>query len=90
MPRKQKELQSKKGEQITPNLAFAIVLRQRRNELGLKQEDLEDDDGIDRSYISKLELGKNQVCLKNFISIAKKLNTTPELLMKDVMKKLSE
>lgn len=75
------------GEPLTPELAFAQVLRERRKALGLTQQDLEED-GVAQSYISKLELGKRQVCLRNFIHIAEMLETTPVELMDAVMKRL--
>ncbi len=73
------------GVEITPEIAFAQILRSKRVELGLTQADLEDDDSMDRSYISKLELGKVQVCMRGIIHIAKKLNMTPGELMDEVM-----
>lgn len=88
MPKKQKELEIPKGKNITPEIAFALVLRQRRAELGLRQEDLEDEDGLDRSYISKLELAKNQIRLGHFIKLARKLKLTPQELMALVVKQL--
>lgn len=69
-------------------LAFAQVLRERRKALGLTQQDLEED-GVAQSYISKLELGKRQVCLRNFIHIVEMLETTPVELMDAVMKRLN-
>lgn len=54
--------------------------------MGLTQQDLEEN-GVAQSYISK-ELGKRQVCLRNFIHIAEMLETTPVELMDAVMKRL--
>ena len=39
---------------------------------------------MDASYISKLELGKSQVCLDGFIFLAGRLNILPSELMKEV------
>lgn len=76
------------GTKITPELAFAQILRERRTALGLTQADLEDDNSMDRSYISKLELGKVQVCMRNIIHIAQKLQITPGQLMDEVMQRM--
>ncbi|MBX7155382.1 MAG: helix-turn-helix transcriptional regulator [Candidatus Kapaibacterium sp.] len=86
MSRNPKHINQNKVDVTNPNVAFGIVLRRLRVEKGLKQEDLEDDESIDRSYISKLELGKNQVCLVNFIKIANNLQITPEKLLSEVIK----
>ncbi len=84
------ELKLPKGKPLTPELAFAIVLRERRIALGLTQADLEDDEEIDRSYISKLELGKRQIALRGIIHIARKLNMKPEELMAAVVARMEE
>lgn len=74
---------------MTPELAFAHVLRERRKALGLTQKDLEEEE-LNRSYISKLELGQRQVCLRNFLHIAEMLEMTPVELMEEVVNRLSE
>ena len=48
---------------------FGQVVRKRREQLGLSQEDFADRAGIHRTYISSIELGKVQVS----IAIAQKL-----------------
>jgi transcriptional regulator with XRE-family HTH domain len=68
----------------TPEEAFAGVLKERRLALGLKQTDLEADDAMDRSYISKLELGKRQVCLRGILHLAAVLHMSPGELMEAV------
>jgi transcriptional regulator with XRE-family HTH domain len=65
----------------TPEEAFAKVLKERRLALGLTQTDLEADDVMDRSYISKLELGKRQVCLRGILHLAEALRMSPGELM---------
>lgn len=54
----------------TPEEVFGRIVRQRRLELGLKQVDLEYEHHMDRSYISKIELGKRQVCLRGILHLA--------------------
>jgi transcriptional regulator with XRE-family HTH domain len=88
MPRTQKPLEVPKGKELAPEIAFAQILRERRNALGLTQVDLENDTELDRSYISKLELGKRQICLRGFIHIAQKLKMEPEELMAELMKRV--
>lgn len=56
--------------------------------LGLTQADLEDDDTMDHSYISRLERGERQVCLRGIISIAGKLKMQPDELLAEVMKRV--
>ena len=73
---------------LTPEIAFGLVLREKRMALGLTQADLEDDDTMDHSYISRLERGERQVCLRGIISIAGKLQMRPEELLADVLTRL--
>ena len=90
MSRPLRPLNLPEGTPLTPELAFAQVLRSKRIELGLTQFDLEDDEQFDRSYISKLELGKVQVCLKGIIHLARKLHMTPGELMDEVMRRVAD
>lgn len=87
MPRRSKPLSLDDDTTITPELAFALVVREHRLRLGLSQYDLEGD-GVDRSYVSKLELGKRQIGLRGFIHLAKKLQMTPAQLMEKVMQRI--
>lgn len=66
------------------------MLRQRRKELGLTQLDLESDEAIDRSYISKLELAKREPNLSAIFVIAGKLKMTPAELITKVSSILSK
>jgi transcriptional regulator with XRE-family HTH domain len=49
---------------------FGIVVRRRREALGLSQEDFADKVGIHRTYVSSIELGKVGIS----IGIAEKLS----------------
>lgn len=69
---------------LTPEDAFGRVLRERRLALGLTQADLESEGGLERSYISRLESGRYQVCLRGILSLARALQMTPAELMRDV------
>lgn len=81
MSRPTRDLKLKPDKPKTPKEAFAVVLRQRRKELGLTQFDLESDEAIDRSYISKLELAKREPNLSAIFIIASKLKMTPAELI---------
>lgn len=90
MSRPTRDLKLKPDKPKTPKEAFAVVLRQRRKELGLTQLDLESDEAIDRSYISKLELAKREPNLSAIFVIAGKLKMTPAELITKVSSILSK
>lgn len=79
-----------KDNPLTPELALAVVIREKRLAKGLKQADMEGDEGMDRSYISKLELGQRQINLRGVLHIAEKLGVLPGDLLNEVYKLLSE
>ncbi|MBU3698853.1 MAG: helix-turn-helix transcriptional regulator [Candidatus Kapabacteria bacterium] len=89
MPRPLRELQLPYGVPSDPVEAFALVVRERRLELGLTQSDLEDDASFDRSYVSKLELAKRTPDLLAIFHIAGKLKLEPNELLKRVEGKLA-
>lgn len=61
--------------------AFAAELRARRTVLKLSQEELAHRAGINRTYIAKLELSRNQPTLGVMYQLAVALNNElPELL----------
>jgi transcriptional regulator with XRE-family HTH domain len=80
-------MSNSKGE-LTPEQAFGMVIRERRKKLGLKQTDLEADDMMDRSYISKLESGTRQISLRGIIHLAKVLHTTPADLLAEMTERM--
>jgi hypothetical protein len=90
MARPLRPLNVPSGKNLTPELAFAQILREKRTALGLTQADLEDDQSFDRSYISKLELGKVQVCIRGIIHLARKIEMTPGELMDEVMRRVGD
>lgn len=51
-------------------LAFGVVLRRLRKDAGITQEQLGLKAGLQRKYISMLELGENQPSLEALLSIA--------------------
>lgn len=76
-------------KKLSPEDAFGRVIRERRLELGLTQSDLEGNgDGLERSYISRLESGKYQVCLRGILFLARALGMTSAELMRQVEMRL--
>lgn len=90
MPRPLRELHLPYGVPSDPVEAFAMVVRERRLELGLTQSDMEDEASFDRSYMSKLELAKRIPDLNAIFHIAKKLELPPHELMRRVEIKLEK
>ncbi len=88
MSRRATPLNIPPGEKLTPELAFALVLREKRTALGLTQADLEGDGSIDHAYISKIELAKRQICLRGIIHLARKLKMEPEELLAEVIHRM--
>lgn len=86
MPKPPKPITLADGESPTPQLAFGMVLRRERMARGLMQKDLEDDDTLGRTYISKLERGERQPSLLTIIHLAKCLDMEPDELVRETMK----
>ncbi len=61
---------------VEPEIAFGIVLRKLRKERGLSQEKLAFETGIERNYISLLELGRNSASVKMIFKLAPVLGVT--------------
>jgi transcriptional regulator with XRE-family HTH domain len=76
------------GPPLTPEDAFGRVVRERRLELKLTQADLEGEDGLERSYISRIEAGKTQACLRNILSLAEKLQMPAEHLIAETVRRM--
>lgn len=62
-------------------VAFGAAVRQKRLTLGLSQEALADDAGIDRSYMSSVERGGQNIGLVLAAQIARALDITLADLM---------
>jgi transcriptional regulator with XRE-family HTH domain len=69
------------GKQLEPEVAFGIVLRELRKQRGLSQESLAHEAGMERNYISLLELGRNSASLKMIFRLAPVLGTSVAELM---------
>jgi transcriptional regulator with XRE-family HTH domain len=59
----------------------AVAVRKARKSLGLSQEDLALEAGLDRTYISQVERGKRNVTIIVLARIAGALKTTPDRLL---------
>ena len=52
-----------KQNNVSPEVLFGNIIRQHRIQQGLTQADLEGEDGLERSYISRLGAGQYQVAM---------------------------
>jgi transcriptional regulator with XRE-family HTH domain len=66
-----------KQETVGIETAFGNVVRRLRKELGFSQEVLAFESGLDRSYISQIELGKRQASIITIFQLSKALKTSP-------------
>jgi transcriptional regulator with XRE-family HTH domain len=64
-------------------LKFGQVVRRRRQEKGLSQEQLADRCNLHRTYISEVERGLKAVSLMSLLRIAKALDIPAYLLVKE-------
>jgi len=75
---------------LEAEIAFGIVLRKLRKERGLSQETLAFEAGIERNYISLLELGHNSVSIKMIFRLARALNISVAEFMTIVEQRAKE
>ncbi len=68
------------GEQVLVDLGMAI--RNARLAMGLSQEALAIDAGLDRSYMGGIERGEHNLAIMNIAKIANALGVTPSDLLK--------
>ena len=69
---------------MEPEQAFGIVLRELRVKCGLSQELLAHEAGLERNYISLLELGRNSASIKTIFKLAPVLGVTVTEFMRKV------
>ena len=77
MSERQPRAKKSKGVPVTAEVAFGLVLRELRQKAEKTQSDVEAESRVDRSYISQLENGQKQVCLRTIIQLASTLGTSP-------------
>lgn len=61
--------------------AFGAAVREFRREMGLSQEALAAEAGLDRSYMGGVERGEHNLALVNLVRISKALGVTLAELM---------
>lgn len=66
---------------ITPHAAFGQVLRQARQAAGMTQEQLSLESGVQRNFISLIELGQNQPTITTVFKLAQALGCPPSELV---------
>lgn len=76
------------GTALDIGLEFGKVLRQRRKNLGLTQEGLAHEAGVQRNYVSLIERGINQPTITIIFKLATALGCSPSELIGDVEKML--
>jgi len=75
---------------LTIEAAFGKVIRELRKLKSLSQEDVAYESGLDRSFISLLETGRQQPSLVTIFQLAKALGVSPAQLLTSVEEKLRQ
>ncbi|OQW85816.1 MAG: hypothetical protein BWK72_20300 [Rhodoferax ferrireducens] len=75
---------------IAPTVAFGRVLRKHRLAVGLSQEQLGLESGVQRNFISLIETGQNQPTITTIFKLAKALGMKPSNLVAAAEKLLEE
>ena len=65
-------------------VALGLVLKNLRKKCQLSQEKLAHEAGLERNYISLLELGRNSASIKTLFKLAPVLNVTVSELLRQV------
>jgi transcriptional regulator with XRE-family HTH domain len=68
-------------QKITPAEGFGIALRKLRKSAGLSQEELALEAGIQRNFVSLIELGRNQPSVTTIFKLADALSIKPSKLV---------
>lgn len=75
-------------EKTSPSRAFGYVLRSARLAVGMSQEALSLESGVQRNFISKIELGQNQPTITTLFKLAAALRVIPSDLVRETEKEL--
>jgi ribosome-binding protein aMBF1 (putative translation factor) len=62
-------------------VALGLAIRERRMKMGLSQERLALEIGLDRSYVGRVERGEHNVALINLVKISSRLNLSAAKLL---------
>lgn len=73
---------SKKTDKDDLLIQLGAEIRLRRTRIGLSQEVLADESGIERSHMGKIERGERNVTFLNIVRIAHALKMMPSELLK--------
>ncbi|ACU58143.1 helix-turn-helix domain-containing protein [Chitinophaga pinensis] len=65
-------------------LKLGLKIKLLRQALGMSQEELALEAGLDRTYVGGIERGERNVAILNLIKLAKSLNTTPSTLLENI------
>lgn len=68
-------------QKISPAEAFGLALRKLRKSSGLSQEELALEAGIQRNFVSLIELGRNQPSITTIFKLADALSIRPSKLV---------
>ena len=69
---------------MEPEIAFGEVLRTKRKAMGLSQEKLALDVGLERTFVSMMERGQRQPSLTTMLKLAPALGCTAADLVSEV------
>ena len=72
----------RRGERFGPSVALGAAVRERRKKLGLSQESLANEAGLDRTYVGGVERGERNPTLKVLWKLAEALQIPPSALVK--------
>jgi transcriptional regulator with XRE-family HTH domain len=75
---------------MEPEEALGAVMRTLRKQRGLSQETLALDAGVERNYISLIELGKNSPSIRILFKLSKALDISPSVLLAGVEAHMQE
>ena len=65
-------------------VALGDRIRQLRKERGWRQIDLAEQAGVHENYVSDLELGRKEICIRMLYGIAKAFGVKAADLLKDI------
>lgn len=74
------------NNQLTPHAALGCALRSFRLAVGLSQEQLGLESGVQRNFISLIETGQNQPTISTIFKLAHALNINPSKLVAEAEK----